>query len=95
MLFMNRWEIDESVERYRNHPVLSRATRFLAEFRDETDANSDGWCYWPLPVRAAARLMTLIQSGDATESQFKSALGPIKSFYTRSGNAAGMRFPNV
>jgi hypothetical protein len=92
---MNRWDIDQSVDRFRNHPVLGKATKFLADFRDEVDSHSDGWCHWPLPCRAAKNLQSLIQSGDATEAAFKKAIVPIKSFYTRRGDKAGMKFPKI
>lgn len=94
MHFMNHWDIDEAAERFRNHPVLSKATRFLAALRDEVDSHSDGWAYWGPPGRAANQLMTLIENPDAaTEAAFKKALRPIKAFYTRRGVAAGMKFP--
>lgn len=96
MMFMNAWEIDEFVERYRNHLVLSQATRFLRDFRDEVDAHSDGWAYWPLPCRAAKGLMELIQSPEtATEEKFRKSLAPIRSFYTRRGLKAGMAMPVI
>lgn len=63
MLFMNRWEIEDAVNRYANHKVLARATRFLYEFMEQTNEVSDGWHSWPKPARAAAKLMKLIQSG--------------------------------
>lgn len=96
MKFMNAYEIDEAVSRFFGHPVLGPATRTLANLRDAADANSDGWCYWPKPARAAAKLMELIERDgtwqyrfgerdDATASELKSALAPIKAFRTRSG----------
>jgi hypothetical protein len=96
MRFMSDWEIDEVTEMYAGHPVLGPATRTLAALRDAADANSDGWAYWPKPVRAAARLMELIErdgtyqykSGidrpDATAEELKAALRPVKAFRTRS-----------
>ena len=60
MKFMNTWDIDEAVARFPGHPVLGKATRFLARFRDEVDAHSDGWAYWAAPVRAAAKLIAMI-----------------------------------
>lgn len=98
MLFMNEWEIDEARDRFEDHEVLGPATRTLVALRDAANANSDGWCYWPKPVRAAAKLMTLIQGDgtiyyrfgnreDATSAKLKAALLPIKSFRTRSGLA--------
>jgi hypothetical protein len=102
---MNTWDIDEAVCRFRKMPNLGQATRFLAAFRDEVDTHSDGWAYWPKPRRAAKKLMALIQHktdilwrgdiSDATAAEFKATLPPIKAFYTRHGNAAGMKFPSI
>lgn len=93
MLFMNEWEIREAHSRYRNHSTLGPATLFLLDFMDEVNAHSDGWPYWSPPVKSAAKLMTLIGRGDATLAEVRAALGPIKSFMTRRGNAAGMKLP--
>jgi hypothetical protein len=83
-MWMNRWEIDCAAERYQDHPVLGKATQFLQRFRDLIDANSDGWCYWRLPIKAAEKLMNMIQKPEtATPEMFKKALTPIKSFCTR------------
>ena len=101
MRFLNTWEIDEEREGWAKHPILGPATRTLANLRDAADANSDGWCYWPKPARAAARLMELIardgtwaysfRSGserdDVTVSEYAAALRPLKAFRTRSGIA--------
>jgi hypothetical protein len=96
MLYMNDYEIERALRHYANHPVLGKATKFLADFKDEVDMHSDGWPYWAAPVRAAAKLMTLIQHPtQATEQAFRQALVPIRGFYTRRGNAAGMRFPTI
>lgn len=94
MLFMNRCEIEESVQRFQNHSVLSLATRFLQAYQTEVDNNSDGWPHWNRPVNAAKQLMTLIQHPEmATYEAYNKALRPIKAFYTRHGNAAGMQWP--
>lgn len=94
MRFMNTYEVDEALERYAGHPVLGPATRTLASLRDATNANSDGWAYWPKPVRAAAKLMALIEGeresrwdrerADATPERLRKALAPVKAFRTRS-----------
>ena len=93
MMFMNTWEIDESMHRYRSHPVLGPATRTLAALRDLADNNSDGWCYWPKPARSARKLMELIEAGPdkATEAQYRRSLGPIKAFCTKTK----LPFPEV
>ena len=95
-MFMNESDINRAVERYRYHPVLGKATRFLAAFRDEVDAHSDGWAYWRAPVEAARKLMTMIKTPDtATEDTFKAALTSIRRFYTKRGIAQGMIMPLV
>jgi hypothetical protein len=92
---MNRYEVEEAAARYAQHPVLGPATRTLHNLMDWTDANSDGWAYWPKPVRAADKLMTLIEGedraaarfdrerADATPAKLAAALRPVKAFRTR------------
>ena len=97
VLFMNEWDIDDALERARPRTVRHKAARFLASFRGEVDSHSDGWCYWRLPVDAAKRLMELLldREHEPTEEQYKKALVPIKSFYTKHGNKAGMTMPAI
>ena len=72
------------------------ATRTLGNLERAADANSDGWCYWPKPARAAARLMELIERDgtnryyggareDATAAELRKAYAPLRSFRTRTG----------
>lgn len=75
--------------------MLGPAARFLQAFMEEVNAHSDGWAYWRPPVQAAARLMTLIQQGKATEADLKRSLTPIRVFMTRRGAAAGLRLPEL
>ena len=97
MRFMNRWDIEEAADRYRDHPVLGPATRTLTNLRDAADANSDGWCYWPKPAWSAAKLMELVdgedggrwmgnerERPDATPAKLRAAYAPVKAFRTRS-----------
>jgi len=101
MYFLNEYEIEEAAHRYRNHPVLSKATAFLRSFMYEVNQHSDGWAHWRSPAQAAKQLMTLIhdmarENPEAvTEEAFKKALAPIRAFYTRRGNAAGMTFRSL
>jgi len=104
MRFMNRWDIDRAVGMYaggspisaKRHPVLGPAAETLQSLAEWTDRNSDGWAYWPKPVRAAKRLMELIERDgtnafyggprpDATVEEYKAALRPVKAFRTRYG----------
>ncbi len=84
MRFMNTFEIDDKAARHASDPVLGPATRTLANLRDAADKNSDGWCYWPKPARAAEKLMDLIEKGQATAAEVVAAYKPVKSFRTRS-----------
>ncbi len=99
MKFMNEMDIAEAARRHRGHPVLGPATRFLAEFKDQVNAHSDGWPYWSPPAKAAAKLMDLVDTNPwdepkpVTEADLRRALAPIKSFMTRRGLAAGMVMP--
>lgn len=95
MMFMNEWEIGEYRDRFATHPTLGPATRFLDAFMREVNAHSDGWPYWSPPVKAAKRLMTVIQQGEATRAEVVGAIGPIKAFMTRRGTAAGMVLPTL
>jgi hypothetical protein len=96
-MWMNRMDIDDAVWRWGAHPVMSKATKFLAAFRDEVDEHSDGWPYWKPASKAACSLMELIQEfpNTATLADVKKAISPIKAFYTRRGYAAGMKLPTL
>lgn len=106
---MNTYDIDQALRTLRpadanlvghtNAALLAvrrKAVLFLAAFRDEVDANSDGWSHWAAPVKAANKLMQIVQGNVVpTEANYKAAMAQIKSFYTRKGNAAGMRMPVI
>lgn len=88
MHFMNSHEVENAAVRYAHHPVLGEATRFLRDFMDEVNGCSDGWAYWPKPVRACHQLFTLIESARenpnaVTIAALRKALVPIKAFATR------------
>jgi len=99
MLFMNEWDIEDAQRRFYpdETPNLAAAAQILAVLAAWTNANSDGWAYWPKPVRAAKRLMELLQAGearnrnrydepvDATDAELATALTPVKAFLTRQG----------
>jgi hypothetical protein len=96
MRFMNEREVEDARHRYFDHPVLGPATKTLENLVAWTNRNSDGWCYWPKPCRAAARLQELVEGNGtwearvnpderATPEALKAALRPIKAFRTRQG----------
>ena len=94
MHFMNTWDIEDAMLRFADHPILGPAARTLHNLEDVVNRNSDGWAYWAAPVRAADKLMTLIEGDgswdarhgvrdDATEAQLRKAYTPIRAFLTR------------
>jgi hypothetical protein len=103
MSWMNSMDIDMLANRNLDHrPIAKRAARFLYNLKEQTNDRSDGWAHWPLPSTAAKRLTDLLtpfkypygSDRDITEAEYKLALRPIKSFYTRRGYAAGMEWPS-
>lgn len=93
MLYMNRYEVQEARERYAHHTILGPATATLSGLVEAVDSCSDGWAYWPVPVRAARQLMTLIGTTreylqdrdrpEVTEAQLRQAYAPLNAFRTR------------
>lgn len=102
MLFMNEYEIQDALRRVDPdvEPVLAEAVVAVANLAEWANRNSDGWCYWPKPCRAAKSLIEAIQAhqdwersqyqhprkgAEITPAALKRALAPIKAFLTRQG----------
>lgn len=95
MKFMNEYDMQRASAQYGEHALLGPATQTLRNLAEWTNNNSDGWCYWPKPCRAAAKLMELIERDgtskyrfddereDVTAAELAAALRPIKSFRTK------------
>jgi hypothetical protein len=95
-MFMNEYDIEDLQGRFSKElPNLRRGAKILSNLKDYANSNSDGWCYWPKPSRAANRLQELLQAAsdtyrrgdvvDMTDAELKSVLKPIKAFLTRHG----------
>lgn len=107
MKFMNEYDIEDAVRKFDADPVLGPAARFLDAYKNEVNAHSDGWPYWSAPVKAAGKLIELLDghrmSGMGayprlprpTEADIKRTLTPIKVFMTKRGTAVGMVFPEL
>jgi hypothetical protein len=88
MFYMNDYDIAMAAQRFTDPETAKcKAVKILQAHKAVVDANSDGWAYWKPPVVAARRLMELIESVPATETQAHSelykAITPLRSFYTR------------
>jgi hypothetical protein len=96
MSYMNDYDLQQALRRFSQSDTPNRLTLTLtvAQLRDWTNRNSDGWAYWDKPRRAAARAIDLIESKanpehsrmeyeDITAAELKAALRPIKMFLTR------------
>ena len=91
---MNEYDIDRALEVVRQHaPEFFIYVKYLSDWRDIINQNSDGWAYWSAGTRPASNLEDLISklmhsiSGRNVEEpsvkEFYKALTPIKSFATR------------
>lgn len=103
MIYLNRDEVYEArdlLTRDDRNSVAAAASETLAAIMEWTDANSDGWPYWPKPSRAAAKLQTLVaqarmairgwqEIAPPTEQQYAEALRPVKAFRTRQAKRLG------
>lgn len=93
MYFWNEYDIESAYGRFERSDcqVAMTGVLIVARLANWTNAHSDGWAYWPKPVRAAKNLMVLLDSLDRydpidiTPAQLKKACVPIKSFLTRQG----------
>ena len=97
-MWMNEHEIDQLEVFFPGDafPNLGRGVQVLTNLRDWTNANSDGWCYWNKPSKAADRLMEHFEAQkvlyfrggnvtDLTDAELRKLLTPIKAFLTRQG----------
>jgi hypothetical protein len=94
-MWMNEPEIERTVEIIDDHaPQFSAYAKYLSDWRDVVNSNSDGWHSWRAGGKSADKLMTLLQravdvvamrSRDPmpTEQDFKKSLTPIKSLATK------------
>lgn len=96
-MWINEIEIDEALETVQRHaPEYFPYVKYLSDWRDIINRNSDGWAYWRGGTRPAGKLMELTSQlmnsirgygGIRTErpgiKEFQKALTPIKSAATR------------
>lgn len=98
MRFANTWDIAEFRRRFSGVPILEDAAETLANLEEWANENSDGWAYWPKPVRAAARLIEFLERysraypvsladnvDEIIAREYRAALRPVKAFRTRHG----------
>ena len=88
MLYMNDYDLACAKSRYDGGDTPNRYALVVvvSRLREWANNNSDGWAYWPKPVRAAKRAIELIngnESADITVADMNAALRPIKAFMTR------------
>ncbi len=93
MRYWNEYDVRTQLQHASNpdRPNRLRGILVITRLMNWTNRNSDGWAYWPKPVRSASRLMELLESGDhwnsedVTAAELRKACSPIKSFLTRQG----------
>lgn len=85
MKFYNDFDIEMAARRHQENPILSRAARVLAEYRDIVNQNSDGWGTWTAGTKVAGSLVDLLEKHEASETDVRKAVTRVKSFCTRRG----------
>lgn len=92
-MWLNEHEIDDAYDTLSAHaPEAAPYARYLRDWKDVVNSNSDGWAYWKSGSRPADGLGTLVkQAVDSlrgrgampSETDFKKSLSPIKAAATR------------
>lgn len=90
MRFMNNYDLYDAHCRFTQNSMPNRLALVMVvnQLRKWADNYSDGWAYWPKPVRAAAKAIELIEGrhdADITDAEMRAAVRPIKAFMTRQG----------
>ncbi len=96
MRYMNDFDLHHARQRFTRSSTPNRLALVMVvdNLREWSNNHSDGWAYWPKPVRAAARAMELIESTtnegnraqereDITDAEMLAAVRPIRAFLTR------------
>jgi len=104
MRFMNDYDLSYARSRFTRATCPNRLALVMVvdNLREWADDHSDGWAYWPLPGRAAANAMALIESrtsrendeqerNDITDAEMLDAVKPIKAFLARQKASAEAR----
>jgi len=106
-MWMNEYDIDTALARYREHPLLGPAVKTLDSLRTAVNGCSDGWPFWKAPGAAAARLMALIQDherwerteyqrprqgAEATAKALREAYAQLRRFRTVRAAVGGIDF---
>lgn len=93
MAWMNEYEVNEvrvlfSAAEFSN---LHKGAQALGRLMDWTNGCSDGWPYWQLPAKSAAKLMDALHEArekrwseldDISDAELKKLLRPIRTFLT-------------
>lgn len=103
MMFLNEFDLARCDRNLDADIVPNRRAVLdvVIRLRDWTNCNSDGWSYWPDPVRASRPAFRLIYGAtnaeedalmltDCTDAVAKRGLATIKGFCTRAVNAGIM-----
>jgi hypothetical protein len=102
--YMNDYDIAYARQRFTRATKPNRLALVMVidQLAAWANLNSDGWSYWPKPLRAAQAAIALVESRtgrenraqeaeDITDAEMHAAARPIKAFLTRQGVNAETR----
>jgi hypothetical protein len=89
---MNQGDIETMKGNHHDCPNVRKGVHLLYRLMEAVNNQSDGWCYWAAPSKAANKLMKLLRTagniwhdthGTIGDAELKAAITPIKSMVTR------------
>jgi len=89
---MNQYDIEMMESNQHDCPNVRKGIHLLYRLMQAVNEQSDGWCYWVVPSKAANRLMKLLRTagnvwydthGTIDDAELKAAITPIKAMVTR------------
>jgi len=91
---MNQSDIEYANTNTHSCPNVRKGVRLLHCLMHSVNQQSDGWAYWPVPLKACQNLIALLKTagnlyhgtnGSITDSQLTKAIMPIRRMVTTQG----------
>lgn len=60
MTFCNNYEVEEMADVFKHDPILGPGAKYLADYAEIINDNSDGWAYWTHGRKCSDTLSTML-----------------------------------